>query len=117
MPLSRPVTGPDTNPPPPFTIDRADVTGMPADAAHDAILGAFDAGVLAARAAAGMADPAIIDQRVAELSEGRTVCLAHGPYKPIGEASWRCFAEGTDGPVWPCPAYRDAAAGIADGLL
>jgi hypothetical protein len=122
MPLARPTRG-DTSVPPPFTIDRAQVAGMSAGEAHEAILGAFDAAVLAAAAAGGMVDPAVIDAKVAELADARKAVAAHHPYRltalvegedpPAG--TW-CFAEGTDGPPWPCPTYRAAAEVIADGL-
>jgi hypothetical protein len=121
MPLSRPNRG-DTTPPPPFTIDRADVTGMTGPEAHEAILGAFDAGVLAATAVAGMIDQAVIDAKVAELADARKACAAHSPYRltPPAEGEpapdgYRCMAEGAD-TSWPCPAWTTAAAVIADNL-
>ncbi len=120
MPLVRP-THADTTAPPPFTIGQADVTGMTPGRAHEAILGAFDAGITTAHAAAGMVDQPVIDTTVAELTTARTVCTAHAPYSlvaadtPVPDGVW-CLEEGTCGPPWPCPAYLDAAATIADGL-
>jgi hypothetical protein len=123
MPLSRP--GPDPAPLPtvPFTIPRAELAGMTPGEAHEAVLGAFDAGVIAATSAAGMADQGIIDAKVAELAAARAVCYSHAPYQLAAAEGdtpappgWWCFAEGADGPAWPCPDYRAAANTIADGL-
>lgn len=121
MPLSRPAPA-VTSTPPPFTIVRGDVAGMTPGEAHEAILGAFDAAALAATAAAGMVDQAVIDAKVAELAAARQVCAVHAPYTLVStdevtvpDGTW-CLAEGTDGPPWPCPDYRTAAAVIADGL-
>lgn len=104
--------------PPPFTVTRADVTDMTPGEAHEAILGAFDAAVLAVTAAAGMIDQAVIDAEVAKLADARMTAAAHAPYtlETGDRAGTWCFAEGTDGPPWPCPSYRAAAATIADGL-
>jgi hypothetical protein len=121
MPLSRPNHAAEVTPPP-FTIDRAQLAGMTAGEAHEAVLGAFDAGVLAATAAAGMVDQAVIDAKVAELADAGMTCRAHAPYSlasteevTVPDGTW-CFAEGTDGPRWPCPTYREAAGVIADGI-
>jgi hypothetical protein len=124
MPLSRP--GPDPAPLPtvPFTIPRAELAGMTPGEAHEAVLGAFDAGVIAATSAAGMADQGIIDAKVAELAAARKIAAAHAPFslvsndpeRPAPEGVW-CMAHNDDPrSTWPCPTYRDAAATIADGL-
>lgn len=114
MPLARPTAA---APPPAadtITTARADVTGMEPGTAHEAILGALDAGIIAATAAAGMIDQAVIDATVAQLADTRGTIAAHGPYQI--DDTWWCFAEGQDGPPWPCPTYRAAADTIADGL-
>ncbi len=116
MPTQRPSRTTEAAPPP-VTIDRADVAGMTAGEAHEAILGAFDAGVLTATAATGMIDQAVIDATVAELADARKVCASHSPYTlTTGDPGTWCLTEGADGPPWPCPTYRTAAALIADGL-
>lgn len=113
MPLARPART-TTPPPPPITIARADVAGMTPSDAHQAILGAIDAGIIAATNAAGMLDEHVIDAKVAELADTRNTLVSHAPYT-VPSGTW-CFAEGPDGPPGPCPTYRDAAAVIADGL-
>lgn len=117
MPLARPAA----EPPPPaantLTINRADLTGMAPGLAHEAILGALDAGIIAATSAAGMIDQAVIDAAVAALADTRGRITAHAPYAlTTGETGTWCMAEGTEGPPWPCPTYRAAADTIADGL-
>lgn len=121
MPLARPAED-NTPPPPPFKIDRAQLAGMTAGEAHEAVLGAFDAGILSATAVAGMIDQGVIDAKVAELADARRVAAAHAPYRLVAPsddepapAGVRCLAEGAD-TTWPCQPFRDAAAIIADGL-
>src|SRR6185312_1667523 len=123
MPSQRPTAGAET-PPPPFTIPRADVAGMTHGEAHEAVLGAFDAGILAATGTAGMADQDFIDAKVAELADARKVAAAHSPFQlvsndpeqPAPEGVWCMAHAGDPRAPWPCPQFRDAAAVIADGL-
>lgn len=123
MPLARPNPG-DTSTPPPVTIDRAQLSGMSPGEAHEAVLGAFDAGIITATSTAGMVDQGVIDAKVAELADARTVAAAHAPYsltsndpeKPAPAGVW-CMAHPDEPrPLWPCPQFRAAAAAIADGL-
>lgn len=116
MPLARPAA----EPPPPtagITIARGDVTGMAPGLAHEAILGALDAGVIAATSAAGMIDQAIIDAAVAALASARQIIETHAPFSlPEHHPGTFCEAEGATAGRWPCPTYRAAADTIADGL-
>ncbi len=115
MPLSRPTT--DAPPPvSPVTIDRANLTGMSPGEAHEAILGALDAGVTRARNARGMIRDAVIDAVVASLTNTRQIIETHAPYGIPGEEGTFCEAEGTTAGPWPCLAYQAAADTIADGL-
>lgn len=106
MPIARTET---RRPPRPFTITHAQVAGLTPDQAHEAILAAIDLAVITVTDTADI-NPTIIDGAVATLAGTRRIIKAHAPY-----SVW-CFSEGTDGPHWPCPTYREAAATIADGL-
>lgn len=124
MPLARPAA---VDPPPAantITIARADLTGMDPAAAYEAVLGALDAGIIAATSAAGMIDQAVIDDGVAVLAYSRKVAAEHEPFrlvsndpdKPAPEGVWCMAHNGDPRSTWPCPTYREAAGVIADGL-
>ncbi len=111
-------TRPNPDRPAPFTIDRANLTGMTPGEAHQAILGALDAGAGRARGARGMVKDAIIDAALTDLANTRQTIEAHAPYGIPGEEGTLCekgVSCETPGP-WPCSTYRVAADTIADGL-
>lgn len=117
MPLSRP-TPATPAPTAPLTIDRADLTGMAPETAHEAIVGALHAGCARARAARGMIDNATVDAALDALTDTRRTIERHAPHHTIGSAPSSapyCTEESAD-TAWPCPTYRAAADTIADGL-
>jgi hypothetical protein len=103
------------------TSPRIDVAGLGPDAAHTKIVEHARAMISDPSGEIAAAYPNGITAATDDAFRGLANILERHAPDPDGCHRFcsRCVAEATRGPVpvpWPCPDYRDAAAGLATGL-